>query len=161
MSARSCATFADHDHGRDYKAVNRPVHGRARKSAISHWHGESQPSIAPLVRLVYRSTLFVQRLPRTNTYKHNACSIIYYPPKNDAKWNVYNERHSRSTRRIKKPRGQTQVWFVTTRLAKFHHTKQKTPLKTTKTPEKQELESAPSFFMIMIRSTHEIPHPAS
>ena len=73
MSARSCATFANHgrevaaadDSVNNYKAVNRLVHERARKSAISHWHGESQPSIAPLVRLVYRSTLFVQRLPRT------------------------------------------------------------------------------------------------
>ena len=52
------------------------------------------------------------------------------PPKNDAKWNVYNERHSRSTRRNKKPRGQTRMWLGTTRLAKFHHTKQKTPLMT-------------------------------
>ena len=66
MSARSCATFANHgrevaaadDSVNNYKAVNRLVHERARKSAISHWHGESQPSIAPLVRLVYRSTLF-------------------------------------------------------------------------------------------------------
>ena len=42
----------------DYKAVNRLVHERARKSAISHWHGESQPSIAPLVRLVYSFDTF-------------------------------------------------------------------------------------------------------
>ena len=67
MSARSCATLANQGRDvaaaddsvslcqvreNDYKAVNRPVHERARKSAISHWHGESQPSIAPLVRLV-------------------------------------------------------------------------------------------------------------
>ena len=79
MSARSCATLANQGRDvaaaddsvslcqvreNDYKAVNRPVHERARKSAISHWHGESQPSIAPLVRLVHS---FKGCHERTNT----------------------------------------------------------------------------------------------
>ena len=55
----------------NYKAVNRLVHERARKSAISHWHGESQPSIAPLVRLVYSFDTFCSNFKgcheRTNT----------------------------------------------------------------------------------------------
>ena len=70
MSARSCATFANHgrevaaadDSVNNYKAVNRLVHERARKSAISHWHGESQPSIAPLVRLVHSFDTFCSKV---------------------------------------------------------------------------------------------------
>ena len=64
----------------DYKAVNRPMHERARKSAISHWHGESQPSIAPLVRLVYRSTLFVLEKVATNA-QTTLVLLFINPPK--------------------------------------------------------------------------------
>jgi hypothetical protein len=95
MSARSCATLANQGRDvaaaddsvslcqvreNDYKAVNRPVHERARKSAISHWHGESQPSIAPLVRLVHSFDTFCSKVA-TNVQTQRLFFYLLTPQK--------------------------------------------------------------------------------